>query len=95
VNIPRWFILTVGAVTLAVWVAAFIASVFVPGYKPDPVIGYAAMAVVAACFGSDAARRAIAKAKNLVKSNEAGNDEQRPNERDSGANRRPSDSVRS
>jgi hypothetical protein len=62
---PRWFILTVGSVTLAVWVAAFVATIAVPGYKADPLIGYAAMAVVAACFGSDIARKAIEKAKDL------------------------------
>lgn len=65
-NIPRWFILTVGTVTLLVWVAAFIATIVVPGYKADPVIGYAAMAVVAACFGSEAARKAVEKAKRLT-----------------------------
>lgn len=91
-NIPRWFILTVGTVTLGIWVAAFIATIWVPGYKADPVIGYAAMAVVAACFGSDAARKAIENAKKLTR-NGTGTNEQRPNERNSGDSRDSSGGV--
>lgn len=91
-NIPRWFILTVGSVTLAVWVAAFIATVFVPGYHADPVIGYSAMAVVAACFGSDAARKAIDKAKKLTR-NGTGTNEQPVDEHNSGNSRDSSGGV--
>lgn len=48
--VPRWFVLTVGGVALALWVASFVVTLYNVKYKPDPIIGYAAMAVVSACF---------------------------------------------
>lgn len=60
-NIPRWFTLSVGLVALGLWVASFVAVIYVPNYKPDPIIGYAAGLVVAACFTVGAIKAAKEK----------------------------------
>lgn len=85
-NLPRWFILTVGSTTLILWVSSFVASVVSPTYKPEPIIGYAAMAVVAACFASDAAKSAansIKRRAGLIDEKNAPH-EQRHNDNRSG-----------
>lgn len=50
--LPKSFILTVGIVALILWISSFLAALFIPAYKPDPIIGTAAMAVVVACYGT-------------------------------------------
>lgn len=63
-RLPRWFVLAVGLVATAVWVADFIAGMVRDGYTSSAVVGYIMMAVVSACFASDAIGTVAEKIRN-------------------------------
>lgn len=69
--LPRWFVLTVGATALVLWVSSFVATLFLPSYKPDPIIGWAAMAVVSACFTSQTIKAVADKLRKRIEGEEA------------------------